>query len=29
MINAKELIMYKDPRDHQIQPDVEIQTIIY
>jgi hypothetical protein len=26
MINAKELIMYKDPSDHQIQPDVEIKT---
>ena len=24
MINAKELKMYKDPRDHQIQPGVEI-----
>jgi hypothetical protein len=26
MINAKELIMYKDPSDHQIQPDVESKT---
>jgi hypothetical protein len=26
MINAKELIMYKDPSDHQIQPDMEIKT---
>jgi hypothetical protein len=26
IINAKELIMYKDSGDHQIRPDVEIQT---
>ena len=26
IINAKELIMYKYPRDPQIRPDVEIQT---
>ena len=24
--NGKEVIMYKDPRDHQIRPNVEIQT---
>ena len=26
IINAKNIIMYKDPRYHQIRPNVEIQT---